>query len=279
MTETSSSHVGEERAFHAAPRGSQHGPMQDSMDDFTTAEALDIFSDKLERALRRQKQEIVNELNLTSKSTEKKVPDFKFQSNKIQFEFNSDREHDILKAVNLLKSNNVESAIDALNSVVKDLNKRNKVVRIADKYGWDVVQEYQDDPITDDADDATKLRQAIFRAKKRNNNRKPYERNNRSYSGQDSQGLPGQFFRPHGQDFGSSCTRAEYGRYPYYQPFTSSQQWYRKAASSSSGSSGAAARNICFYCNKFGHWANKCPEKGNGSFTNTASATASGSKQ
>lgn len=99
--------------------------------------------------------------------------------------FNSDREHDILKAVNLLKSNNVESAIDALNSVVKDLNKRNKVVRIADKYGWDVVQEYQDDPITDDADDATKLRQATFRAKKRNN-RKLYERNNRSYSGQDS---------------------------------------------------------------------------------------------
>lgn len=73
MTETSSSHVGEERAFHAAPRGSQHGPMQDSMDDFTTAEALDIFSEKLERALRRQKQEIVNELNLTSKSTEKKI--------------------------------------------------------------------------------------------------------------------------------------------------------------------------------------------------------------
>lgn len=181
MTETSSSHAGEEeRALHAATRGSQHGPMHDSMDDFTTAEALDIFSDKLERALRRQKQEIVNELNLTSKPTEKKVPEFKFQSNKVQFEFNSDREHDILKAVNLLKSNNVESAIEALNSVVKDLNKRNKVVRIADKYGWDVVQEYQDDPITDDADDASKLRQAIFRAKKRNNNRKPYECTNRS---------------------------------------------------------------------------------------------------
>lgn len=65
------------------------------------------------------------------------------------------------------------------------MNKRNKVVRIADKFGWDVVQEYQDDLITDDADDATKLRQAIFRAKKRNNNRKPHERNNRSYSGQD----------------------------------------------------------------------------------------------
>lgn len=32
--------------------------LDDSMDDFTTAEALDIFSDKLERALRRQKQKL-----------------------------------------------------------------------------------------------------------------------------------------------------------------------------------------------------------------------------
>lgn len=58
------------------------------------------------------------------------------------------------------------------------MNRRNKTVRIADKYGWDVVKECQDDSITDDADDATKLRQAIFRAKKRNN-RTPYERTNR----------------------------------------------------------------------------------------------------
>lgn len=50
-----------------------------------------------------------------------------------------DREYDIFKVVNLLKGNNVEFVIDVLNFVVKDLNKRNKVVCIVDKYGWDVV--------------------------------------------------------------------------------------------------------------------------------------------
>jgi hypothetical protein len=100
-----------------------------------------FFSDKLERALRRQKQEIVSELNLALNSpAKKKVPDFKFQSNKVQFEFNSDRESEISKAVKLLEKNRTEAAIDTLRLSVNQLNKRN--IRIADKYRWDVVQEY-----------------------------------------------------------------------------------------------------------------------------------------
>lgn len=86
-----------------------------------------------------------------------------------------DRENNIFKAVNVLKSNNIDSAIDDLNCVVKDMNQRNKIVRTADKYRWDVVKEYQDDSIADDTDDSIKLRQVIFRAKKINN-RTPYER-------------------------------------------------------------------------------------------------------
>ena len=46
---------------------------------------------------------------------------------------------------------------------------RNKIIRIADKYEWDVVEEYIDDPITDDHEDATKLRQVAYRAKLKRN--------------------------------------------------------------------------------------------------------------
>ncbi|CAG2226821.1 unnamed protein product [Mytilus edulis] len=35
--------------------------------------------------------------------------------------------------------------------------RHNKVIRIADKYGWDVL-EFMDDPLTDNSEDATKLR-------------------------------------------------------------------------------------------------------------------------
>lgn len=41
------------------PRGLQPESMHDSMEDLTTADALYVFSDKLERALRRHKYVIV----------------------------------------------------------------------------------------------------------------------------------------------------------------------------------------------------------------------------
>lgn len=94
----------------------------------------------------------------------------------------------------MLKNNDIDSAIYILKYVLKDLNKRKKIVRIADKYGWDVVQECQDDPITDDADRATiyKLWQAIISTcTKKRNNRRPFRRKIRSISGQDIQGFPG----------------------------------------------------------------------------------------
>lgn len=81
--------------------------------------------------MRGQKQEIVSEINLASKAAEKKVPDFKFQSNKILFEFNADRENDITKAINLLNNRKVDLSVEVLNSTLKQLNKRNKI----DKYG------------------------------------------------------------------------------------------------------------------------------------------------
>lgn len=43
MFETSSSHVREERAFHAAPRGLQSESMQNSVEDISTADAFDSF--------------------------------------------------------------------------------------------------------------------------------------------------------------------------------------------------------------------------------------------
>jgi hypothetical protein len=41
------------------------------------------------------------------------------------------------------------------------LRKRNKILNIADKHGWDTVQEYLDSPLADDKDDAANLHTAI----------------------------------------------------------------------------------------------------------------------
>lgn len=91
---------------------------------------IDIFSDKLKSALERPKQKIVGELKLTYKQ---QIKSYRTLSFKVKwFEFDAERENDILKALILSKSNNYESAIDTLNSVLKDINKRNKLIRIND---------------------------------------------------------------------------------------------------------------------------------------------------
>jgi hypothetical protein len=55
------------------------------------------------------------------------------------------------------------------------LRKRNKILKIVDKHGWDTVQEYLDSPLADDKDDAANLRIAITRATTKRRS-KPYDR-------------------------------------------------------------------------------------------------------
>jgi predicted nucleic acid-binding Zn ribbon protein len=41
--------------------------------------------------------------------------------------------------------------------------KGKKILKIADRHGWDTVNEYLDDPLADNNEDASKLRGAIVR--------------------------------------------------------------------------------------------------------------------
>lgn len=66
------------------------------------------------------------------KTTDKKVSDPSFKVNWL--EFDTKRDNDTLKAVNLSKSNNNASTIDTLNFVLKRLNKRNEIIHIAEEY-------------------------------------------------------------------------------------------------------------------------------------------------
>lgn len=60
--------MGEERAFPVASRGLQSRSMQGSMKDFTTADALGILSDTLERVQREHKNNIVSNITLRKKT-------------------------------------------------------------------------------------------------------------------------------------------------------------------------------------------------------------------
>lgn len=59
---------------------------------------------------------------------------------------------------------------------VTTIKQRNKILKIADRHGWDTVNEYLDDPLADSVEDATKLRATIGRASRKRNTPKPYSR-------------------------------------------------------------------------------------------------------
>jgi hypothetical protein len=59
-------------------------------------------------------------------------------------------------------------------------SQRNKIIKIADRHGWDVVKEYYIPHLADDNEDAVKLRAAINRAIRKR--AKPYEHSNSTFT-------------------------------------------------------------------------------------------------
>ncbi|KAJ8305077.1 hypothetical protein KUTeg_017372, partial [Tegillarca granosa] len=148
--------------------------------------AVAIFNETLKNALETQRKRIIEELvSVASKKDHVPSSSFRSEGNKIQFEFNRDR----INALGNIDLNcnvgNTSEASKLISSEIDNLNQRNKLLRIADKYGLDIAREYSDDPITENGEDAAKLRNAINSSGvKRNSNRfQPYFKGNKKSTG------------------------------------------------------------------------------------------------
>ncbi|VDI24886.1 Hypothetical predicted protein [Mytilus galloprovincialis] len=234
----------------AVPRSEEH---------FSPEDALSLFSTKLDAALSRQKKEIVSEIDhkLSTQAFENTnrpathTQKFKFEGNSKQHSFNSLRLDEIFKTKSLIERGSLEAALKLLGDSEKALKERNKVIRIADKYGWDVVEEYMDDPLTENSEDATKLRQAETRAKAKRRDKardkqrtSPYSRNNEFSNDKGNNDL----FRRPGPSYSEDSFKG--------RSSNNSQNVY-----SQSEYYGGKKSDKCFYCNAEGHFAYQCPKK------------------
>ena len=242
----------------------------------TNEDAVSLFNASLREALQRQKKELLAEFkkdrateinsvtqvspevvtytNINPPSSADKVSsagthtlpfEFKGEGPKIQFNFNSERITALRKIESLVQSNSTGGVQAIIQSELDALNQRNKVLKIADRHGWDTVHEYMDDRQADSVEDAAKLRSAIIRASRKRTASKPYSR------GSGRGGFNARaFFRGFGQSYGQR-----------HEDFSAQSNNTRQFND-----------GLCFYCKRPGHIARSCPYKPR---TSTRSATVS----
>ncbi|CAG2195729.1 unnamed protein product [Mytilus edulis] len=233
---------------------------------FSPEDALSLFTQSLDLTLRKHKEELFKEIDtrIGAKEVEsvppvKQTPKFRYDGNEKQFSFNGERLTELEKTLKFIEKDSPALAIQYLEKSIKALKERNKLLRIADKYGWDVVDEYIDDPITEGTDDATKLRQADYRAKAKRRNKVstrpapyipepesllvPQDEPFRKTSSASTREVSRNYKYPAAQG-SQTRTGPRNGIYNQNEYFTSSQPTDR-----------------CYYCNGEGHWAYHCPKR------------------
>ncbi|MES9880155.1 MAG: hypothetical protein ABW185_04660 [Sedimenticola sp.] len=91
---------------------------------------------------------------------------FRYEGNKKQYDFNSKARNAVLETKFSLETSTIEDIGDSLENVVKLIEHRNKLIKIADRSdgGWNTVQEYEKGDIAENSDDERKIRQADTRA-------------------------------------------------------------------------------------------------------------------
>ena len=116
-----------------------------------------------DRRLRALEAEVKGTGKRVSRKRERSpAPEFKYKRNRTQYEFNQ-KVLDTIKTA--LEVSDEDERSEALNEGKNLICERNKHIKLAEKFGWETVECYVDEPLASDSDDEKRIRRAVKEGK------------------------------------------------------------------------------------------------------------------
>ena len=157
----------EEQANSSKQRRSKKRTFPESEEEIEPEDALNLMFDYFDKKFEGMQAQINKNMEPTAKKFKKPDGhDIKQKGNKDQFDFNTAISFAIQECQDQTSRGNIEDLSANLTSTATKLKKRNKLIKLADRspMEWSVIQEYEQDPMASDSDDAQKIRQTEQRA-------------------------------------------------------------------------------------------------------------------